>query len=61
LPFDESVWKELSSRFEVQLRIAIHFTGWNKGFDLASETVAAISRLHATVVFDLYGYDEEDA
>lgn len=61
LPVDQAVWDALSARFDVQMRIAIHFTGWNKGFDLTSETVAAIGRLHAAVGFDLYGYDEQDA
>lgn len=61
LPVEHAVWAELSSRFDVQLRIAIHFTGWDRGFDLTSETVTAMGRLHATVGFDLYGYDEQDA
>lgn len=61
VPLDEALWEDLNSRFVVQLRIAVHFTGWNKGFDLTSGTVAAIAGVATTIVFDLYGYGEEDA
>lgn len=43
---------------EVQLRYALHKTGWNKGFDFAPETTARIALLHARVMFEIYA-DEE--
>ena len=62
LPNDPQVWIGLASNYDVQLRIAIHFSRWNKGFDMSKEVVAMISNLHATIGFDLYGYgDDEDA
>jgi hypothetical protein len=61
LPNDQRVWSDLGSRFDVQVRVAIHFTGWNKGFDLPPDIVAAISRMGATLNMDLYAYGDGDA
>jgi hypothetical protein len=61
LPSDEKVWRELSSRFEIRVTIAAHFAGWNKGFELSSDIVAAIARMHATLGTDIYAYHDEDA
>jgi hypothetical protein len=60
LPADPSVWEGLSTQFDVQLRLGLHFTGWNKGFGLSSEVVAAIGQRGARMEFDLYGYGEGD-
>jgi len=61
LPSDERVWRDLCSRFEIQVRIAVHFTGWNKGFSLPADVAAAVARMQASVVIDLYAYDDQDA
>lgn len=54
LPTDQSTWDEINKRFEVQLRIAVHFTGWNKGYDLPADLLPVIARLGANLVHDLY-------
>ena len=61
LPPDKPRWQELVSKFDVQLRIAIHFTAWNKGFELSPEVVSDIGKLGARVDFDLYAYGDDDA
>lgn len=60
LPSDEGVWQKLSQLYEVQLRLAFHMTGWNRGFDLSAGLVAMIARLHASVSVDIYSYAEDD-
>ena len=57
---DSGIWKELSSRYDVQVRIAIHMENWNKGFDLSAETVQQIADLGAKMVFDIYAYVDEE-
>lgn len=51
---DLRIWQELSSRYDVQVRIAIHIEDWNKGFDLSAETIQQIAGLGAKMVFDIY-------
>jgi hypothetical protein len=60
LPDDERVWAKLSDLYKVQLRYGIHMSGWNRGFDLPSGLAARIARLRATVMFDIYAYDDEE-
>jgi hypothetical protein len=58
LPRDESVWIKLGELHEVQLRFALHKTGWNKGFDFSPGTAARIALLHARLVFEIYADDQ---
>lgn len=61
VPTNSLLWQELSAIYDVQVRIGIHMKGWNKGFNLNSQTVQRISELGASMVFDIYAYgDEED-
>ncbi len=57
---DSALWQALSSRYEVQLRIAIHMENWNKGFDLSAEMIQTIARLGAKMVFDIYAYVDDE-
>lgn len=57
---DSRFWKELSSRYDVQVRIAIHMENWNKGFDLSAEIIQQIASLGAEMVFDIYAYVDEE-
>ena len=61
VPQDENVWTKLSGRFRVRLLMGIHFTGWNKGFDLPADLIPAIASLRASIGFDLYGYGDDDS
>jgi hypothetical protein len=58
LPQDESVWIKLGELHEVQLRFALHKTGWNKGFDFFPGTAARLALLHARLVFEIYADDQ---
>ncbi|MBH8572036.1 DUF4279 domain-containing protein [Nostocaceae cyanobacterium CENA369] len=61
VPREPEIWRELSATYDVQVRIAIHMEGWNKGFNLTPHTVQCISKIGASIVFDIYAYsDEED-
>jgi hypothetical protein len=60
LPSDEGVWLKMGERYEVQLRLGIHMTGWNRGFDLSAALVGKVVRLHAKMGFDIYAYGGED-
>ncbi|MCA9630439.1 MAG: DUF4279 domain-containing protein [Myxococcales bacterium] len=63
LPDDPAVWSDLATSYDLQLRVAAYFTGWNRGFQLSADTLARIAQMQMTVHFDLYGYgdDEDDA
>ncbi|MDZ7965742.1 MAG: DUF4279 domain-containing protein [Nostoc sp. DedSLP03] len=60
VPTNPILWQELSEIYDVQVRIGIHMKGWNKGFNLTAHTVQRISKLGASMVFDIYAYDEEE-
>jgi hypothetical protein len=61
LPSQGALWSDLSNRYEVRLWFGISFTGWNRGFHISSDLCRRISSLHATISFDLYSYDTDDA
>jgi len=60
LPDDEAVWQKLARLYEVQLRLAFHMAGWNRGFELSADLVAKIANLHAKIVFDIYADEKDD-
>lgn len=57
---DPAVWKALVERYDVQLRLGIHITGWNRGFGLSSALVGRIAALGPSIDVDLYSYDPEE-
>jgi len=60
VPDDEAVWRKLGQLYEVQLRFAFHMTGSNRGFDFPADLVGKVAHLHASLVFDIYAYGEEE-
>jgi hypothetical protein len=58
LPKDSDLWGTLAAEYDVQVRLGIHFTKWNKGFDLSPKVVDAIAGLRASLHFDIYAYGE---
>lgn len=54
VPNDEAIWRELASRYEIQLRIGVFVEAFNRGFDLSAELVARIAGTRAMIVFDVY-------
>jgi hypothetical protein len=57
LPTNAYVWAKLHERYKVQLRVAIHMQGWNKGFSLTPPTVAQLASMGVGIEVDLYAYD----
>ena len=61
LPESAHVWQQLRERYTVQLRLALHVQGWNKGFGLPRQLTARLAVLGVDLEFDLYAYGEQDA
>lgn len=59
LPEDVEIWRDLRTRYDIQLRFGLHMTGWNKGFSILPEQVTRIAELGASMEFDIYAYDED--
>ena len=59
LTADKDVWRQLNSQFSVQLRIAVHMEGWNKGFRIDAGSAAQLAIIGAELIFDIYAYGEE--
>ena len=57
-PTGEEFWRSLGASYEVQLRIAIHTSGWNRGFQISPAVAAMVAATGASVEFDLYFYGE---
>jgi hypothetical protein len=56
---DGSVWAGLAQRHDLQLRFGLFLNRWNRGLELSPELVGRIARIHARVIFDIYGPDGE--
>ncbi len=61
LPDDDALWSRLASAYDVQLRLGVFFTGWNKGFSFSQQAVSKLARMRAKFGFDLYAHGEEDS
>ena len=58
-PKDEQFWNELCREYRVQIRVAVHTGGWNRGFELMPTTTKLVALTGATLGFDLYFYGDE--
>ena len=58
-PADSNFWKPLTERFHVLIRVGIHTGGWNRGFNLAPQTVGLLGQIDVGLDFDLYFYGDE--
>jgi hypothetical protein len=54
LPTDAAIWRELTARFDVQLRFGIFLDESNRGFELDPKHLAQLTVMGATLLFDLY-------
>ena len=52
---DEQVWAGLAARYVVQLRYGLFLGEWNQGLELSAELIARVARMHAVLLFDIYG------
>jgi hypothetical protein len=59
LPADGSFWSALRSDYKVQIRVAVHTDGWNRGFSLSPTALARIAATGIEVDLDLYFYGSE--
>lgn len=61
LPDSEDIWRELRSRYKVQIRFGIFMCDWNKGFNLAPDLIIRLAKMGIELDFDIYANgDEED-
>ena len=58
-PQDVKWWQALAKKYRVELRLGIFFTGFNRGFEISTETAYKIANTGAKTVYDLYP-DSED-
>jgi hypothetical protein len=54
LPADQDLWREILTKYEVQVRFGVFQNAWNQGFGLSPEAVQRIGVFGAHVVFDIY-------
>ncbi len=59
LPADVGFWEALRRDYKVQLRVAVHTDGWNRGFSLSPAAIARIAATGVEVDLDLYFYGSE--
>jgi len=57
LPQSADVWRQLSARYTVELRMALHFQGWNKGFGFNKLVIERLAALGIDLEFELFAYD----
>ena len=55
LPADEGVWRAIAGRYKLQLRFGLFLSSRNQMLDLSPTLVTRIARIHACVIFDIYG------
>ena len=60
LPQSQHFWRELNERYTVQVRFAMHFEGWNKGFEFNKILVSRLAAMEVDLEFDIYSYVERD-
>jgi hypothetical protein len=58
-PKEEQFWNDLRRDYSVQVRVGIHTSGWNRGFDLSSNAVRLVALTGAPIGFDLYFYGDD--
>jgi hypothetical protein len=59
LPSDSRFWDAFRSDYKVQVRVAVHTDGWNRGFSLAPDAIACVAATGIELDFDLYFYGSE--
>ncbi|HKA32831.1 MAG TPA: DUF4279 domain-containing protein [Candidatus Binatia bacterium] len=59
LPKSGKIWKELNSKYTIQIRFGLHMSGWNKGFGLTPDLLKQLAKMRVELQFDIYAYGEE--
>jgi hypothetical protein len=54
LPVDEAFWAALRRDYQVEIRVGVSMTGWNRGLELSPASLRSIRMTGAPLVFDLY-------
>ena len=58
LPKDARTWARLAKKYDVQLRFGLFMQRWNRGLDFTPQLVVRMAKLHARIIFDIYGPDD---
>jgi hypothetical protein len=59
LPTDQAIWRDLATRFRVQLRFGIFLEGWNRGFSISGRFLQRLAEMGVSLEFDLYADEPE--
>ena len=54
LPDDTELWRQLATRYDLQLRLGLHVLNWNRGFSLPKELLQRLARMELSLDFDIY-------
>jgi len=54
LPDSQELWRELHSRFKVDLFLGVWLRDWNRGFHLTPETLTMLADRKLEIGFDIY-------
>ena len=58
LPKDQRTWVRLAKKYDVQLRFGLFLERWNRGLEFTPQLVARMAKLHARIIFDVYGPED---
>ena len=61
LPQSSDIWHQLTQRFQVQVRVALHLEGWNRGFAIDKALLTRLAQMGIDLQFDIYEYGGADA
>jgi len=59
LPDDPALWRQLATRYDVQLRFGLHILNWNRGFSLPKGLVRRLAQMELSLDFDIYADEPE--
>lgn len=59
LPQELGVWRDLATRYDVQLLFGSHVLNWNRGFSLPKELLQRLASMELSLDFDIYADEPE--
>lgn len=53
-PADAALWAELRAKHRLLVKVAVFFSGWNRGYEMSEHVLQRLGRLAGAVDFDIY-------
>ena len=53
-PADAAPWAELRSKHRLLVKIAVFFSGWNRGYAMSDGVLRRLARISGSIEFDIY-------